>query len=444
MGARIHCIGIGGIGISALARHYLHEGWEVSGSDLVETENSKKLEADGITVVYEQSPKNIVEFTSKGCYPLLVVYSDGVTKETAGWGELEAARAAGIETISYFEALARIANQYYLIAVAGTHGKTTVTAMLADVLEEASFDPTIFVGSLRTKTGTNYRHGTSKYCVVEADEYLRHFLYFTPDVLVINNIDLDHPDYFTDLTDVQRAFTELVAKVPEGGFIIADRKHPHVAPVLAAAKATVVDYSDTLNLTRVMQQPGLHNRQNAAAAEVVARSIGVEQKHIDRALEHFLGTARRFEYKGTVQARVGQTSAGGALVYDDYAHNPQKVAAAIAGAREQYPTKQLVAVFQAHTYSRTKALFNEFVDALATADRVVLLPIFAAREIDDGSVSSEMLGDALMERGVAIEHYQTIEAAVLAVRESTSSSDVVLCVGAGSVTKVATQLTAER
>ena len=426
---QVHFIGIGGIGISALARHYLHEGWQVSGTDQHKSANTEKLAADGAEIAYEHSPENIR--SRQGLE--LVVYSDGVTEDTAGWGELEAARAAGIKTLSYFEALAHVANEYYLIAVAGTHGKTTATAMLADILEEASYDPTVFVGSLRTKTGTNYRRGQSTYCVVEADEYLRHFLHLTPNTLVINNIDFDHPDYFTDLADVQAAFAELVATIPEDGFIIADPSDPNVAPVLERATATVVNYREYFNLERHLLQPGLHNRQNAAAAEAAATMVGIEATSIDEALKNFVGTARRFEYKGSVH---------NAPVYDDYAHNPQKVAAAIAGAREVHPNKQLTVVFQPHTYSRTKALFSEFVAALSHADQVLLLPIFAAREVDDGSISSGMLKDALTEKGISAELFHTIEAAALAVKERVGSDDVVLCVGAGSVTNVAKQLTA--
>lgn len=425
---KIHFIGIGGIGMSALARHYLHEGWQVSGSDIAESENTKKLEAEGVDVVYKQLPENI----SSRFNLELVVYSDGVTKETAGWGELEAARAAGIETVSYFEALGRVANDYYVIAVAGTHGKTTTTAMLADILEEASFDPTVVVGSLRSKTGSNYRPGKSKYFLVEADEYQRHFLHFEPDVLIINNVDLDHVDYYRDLEDVQSAFTELVAKVPEEGVIVTDVKDSHIQPVIKEAQATVVDYNKYLNLSLKLTQPGLHNRKNAAAAAAAAVALGIQPAVINTALENFAGTWRRFEYKGGVH---------GAPVYDDYAHNPQKIAAAIAGARELHPDKHLTVVFQPHTYSRTQQLFTEFVDALAVADRVILLPIYAAREADDGSISSEMIRDALLEKGTACELFYTLEAAALAVEESVCQEDVVMTVGAGDVTKVSTFLT---
>ena len=414
---KIHLIGIGGIGISALARHYAHQGWQVQGSDLAKTTNSEKLEAHGVTVFYEQTPDNISDDID------LIVYSDGVTKETAGWSELEEARASGIRTISYFEALSQVANDYYLIVVAGTHGKTTTTAMLADIFEEASFDPTVVVGSLRSK---------SKYFLVEADEYLRHFLYFTPDILLINNIDFDHPDYFADLADVQSAFTELVAKVPEGGYVIANTKDVNVVPVLKEVRSNVVNYLEYLNLKRPLKQPGLHNRLNAAAAEAVARTIGIEPTYIDTALENFAGTARRFEYKGEVN---------NAPVYDDYAHNPQKVTAAIAGAKEVYPNKKLTVIFQPHTYTRTSELFSDFVEALSHADRVILLPIYAAREENVSGVSSEQLVTKLQEKGVEAMSFQTLGAAGLAVKDLVDKDDVVVVMGAGDVTKVADLLT---
>ncbi len=422
---KVHCIGIGGIGISGLARHYLHEGWQVQGSDIAETKNTEKLVAAGVKVFFTQSPANITADLD------LIVYSDGVTKETAGWQELEAARASGVPTLSYFEALSQVANEYYLIVVSGTHGKTTTTAMLADIFEEASFDPTVVVGSLRSKTGSNYRPGLSKYFIVEGDEYLRHFLHFVPDILVINNLDYDHPDYFADLADVQAAFAELIAKVPEDGFIITNTKDPNVAPVLLGAEATVVDYTKYLNLKRPLRQPGLHNRLNAAAAEAVAVAVGIETADIDTALLNFAGTARRFEYKGEVN---------NAPVYDDYAHNPQKVAAAIAGVRELHPHAKLTVVFQPHTYTRTHELFDHFVAALAGADRVILVPIYAAREENASGVSSEQIMIKLKEKGVAAESFLTLGAAALAVKEAVGKDDVVMVMGAGDVTNIATSL----
>lgn len=423
MQKKIHFIGIGGIGMSGLARYYLHEGWQVSGSDSTQTPNTEKLVTEGAQVVYTQVPENISDDLD------LVVYTEAMATDHP---ELAAARAAGHATINYFEALGRVANPYYLVAVAGTHGKTTTTAMLADIFEEASYDPTVIVGSLRSKTGSNYRAGQSKYAVVEACEYKRDFLYLEPDVLVITNLEHEHVDYYRDLADVQDAFRELAMKVPDTGYIVADTKDPNVTPVLAGVVATVINYNDYLNLTRNLTQPGLHNRQNAAAAEAAAAALDVEEKYRDDALKHFVGTARRFEYKGDIN---------NAPVYDDYAHHPTEIVAAIAGTREKYPDRTLQVVFQSHTYSRTKQLFTEFIDALEKADQVVLLPIYAAREVDDGSVSSAMIRDALLERGVATELLHTEAAAAQQIKETVTKNDVVLCVGAGSVTQVATLLT---
>ena len=421
----IHFIGVGGIGMSALARHYLHEGWQVSGSDATQSANTEKLRSEGADIVYAQTAENIRSRPGLE----LVVYTEAMDHDHP---ELVAARAAGITTVNYFEALANVANDYYLIAVAGTHGKTTTTAMLADILEDASFDPTVVVGSLRTKTGCNYRPGKSKYMLVEACEYKRDFLTLKPDLLVITNLEHEHVDYYQDLADVQDAFKELVSYVPEAGYIIANTKDANLAPVVAETAATVVDYNDCLDLNLALKQPGLYNRQNAAAATAAAQVLGVERSTITQALENFAGTARRFEYRGDVH---------GAPVYDDYGHHPTEVKAAISGAREIAPDKRLTVVFQSHTYSRTKALFDDFVAALAGADRVYLLPIYAAREKDDGSVNSEMLQVALVERGVKAELFYTHEAAALAVEESVGGDDVVLCLGAGSVTKVADILT---
>lgn len=412
--------------MSGLARLYVHEGAEVSGSDSAKTDNTEALEASGVTVSYTQGPDNIASDLE------LVVYTDGVTEATVGWSELEAARAAGIKTVSYFEALAGVANEYFLIAVAGTHGKTTTTAMLIDILEEASFDPTAVVGSLRRKTGSNFRAGKSKYFVVEADEYMRHFLHLRPDVLLITNIDFDHPDYFKDLDDVQAAFRELVKLVPADGAVVAPVKDTHVQPVIKEAKCEVIDYTTELDLMLPLKQPGLHNRQNAAAAAAAAAWLGIEKALRTEALTHFTGTARRFEYKGDVH---------GAPVYDDYAHNPQKVAAAIAGAKELHKDKRLVVAFQPHTFSRTKALYGDFLEALSKADEVLLIPIYAAREADDGSVSSEHMAKDLESKGVNATHFFTHDALALHIRETVTSTDVVLCVGAGSVTEIATELT---
>lgn len=419
----VHFIGIGGIGMSGLARLMLHEGKVISGSDRATSAITHALQTEGVNFSTVQEPSNITDDID------MVVYTEAMEQDHP---EMAAARALGVPMMNYFEALALVANQYYLIAVAGTHGKTTTTAMLIDVLEEAGYDPTAIVGSLRAKTGTNYRPGQSKYFVVEACEYRRDFLHLAPDVLVITNIEADHLDYYHDLADVQDAFRTLAGKVPADGVIIANATDPQVRPAIEGAAATVLDYKPNVDLDLVLTQPGLHNRMNAAAAQTTATFLDIEPPIIRSALEHFAGTWRRFQYKGDV---------AGAPVYDDYAHHPTEIRAVIAGAREKYPDRHLTVVFQPHMYSRTHELFDDFIHVLAKADRVVMVPIYAAREANESGVSSEQIIAVLIEQGIDAVHYQTLEAAALAVKESVGAEDVVLVLGAGDVTQIADQLT---
>ena len=429
----VHFVGIGGIGMSGLARLFLHEGKRVSGSDVTKSPNTEKLEKEGATIFYTQVPENITKSITWGSDPQvidLVVYTEAMTQDHP---ELVRARELGIRTINYFEALGEVANEYYLIAVAGTHGKTTTTAMLIDIFEEASFDPSAIVGSLRSKTGSNYRAGKSKYFIVEACEYRRDFLKLKPDVLVITNVELEHVDYYKDVADVQSAFRELAECVPENGAVVANTADPNLVSVLKDLVCSVIDYRKYIDLTLKLRQPGLHNRQNAAAASAVAKFVGIEDGCIYTALENFAGTARRFEYKG---------DCNNAPVYDDYAHHPTEIQASIAGARELYPQKKLTVVFQPHTFSRTQELFPDFVDVLKKANRVFMVPIYAAREESGYTKTSVDIVKELLAAGVEAEHCMTHAACALAVRESVTSDDVVLVMGAGDVGGIATAIVA--
>jgi len=419
---RIHFIGIGGIGMSALARFFLHEGKQVSGSDRAPSPLTAALKREGANIFTTQVAGNISPDIE------LVVYTEAMSPEQE---EMVAARALGVPMVNYFEALGAVANDYYLIAVAGAHGKTTTSAMTVDILEAAGLDPTAIVGSLRSKTGSNFRAGKSKYAVVEACEYKRDFLHLAPDVLVITNIDYEHVDYYKNLADVQQAFRELAEKVPKDGVVVASVTDPHVRPVVVGLSCRVVDYRAYLDLLVPLRQPGLHNRQNAAAASAAAQAIGVSPAVCAAALTDFAGTWRRFEYKGEVN---------GAPVYDDYAHHPKEVAAALAGARELYPERRLLVVFQSHTYSRTHELFADFVTALSQADRVVMLPIYAAREENVSGVSAEQLVAALAAVGNRAEAVCGIEEALARVQSLVDAETIVVVMGAGDVTTVASKL----
>ncbi|MBY0538574.1 UDP-N-acetylmuramate--L-alanine ligase [Patescibacteria group bacterium] len=423
----IHFIGIGGIGMSALARLFLHDGKTVSGSDRAASAITDALVHEGVQFFPTQEASNISTRQDLD----LIVYTEAMAHDHP---EMVAARDLGVPMVNYFEALGMVANEYYLIAVAGSHGKSTTTSMVADVLEEAGLDPTVIVGTLRSKTKSNYRAGKSKYAVVEACEYKRDFLHLKPEVLVITNIDYEHVDYYTDLADVQRAFATLAQSVPEGGAIITNITDLNIAPVLTGVSATVIDYRPLIDLTITLRQPGMHNRMNAAAARGVGEFLKIEPATINDALENFAGTWRRFEYKGDVRNTP---------VYDDYAHHPTEVRASLAGARELYPDRKVIVVTQTHTYSRTAELFADFVSAYAAADQVYLLPIYGAREENVSGVTSEQLAEAITEKGTPAVVMQTAAGIAQTVRESLNESEpaVILIMGAGDVTQVAGELT---
>lgn len=417
---KIHFIGIGGIGMSALARFFLAEKKQVSGSDRAASLITGALEKEGVEFFPEQVASNIKAGID------LIVYTEAMSPEQE---EMVAARALNVPMMNYFEALGLVANEYYLIAVSGTHGKTTTTAMLTDILEETGLDPTAIVGSLRSKTGSNFRRGKSKYAVVEACEYKRDFLHLQPEILVITNLEFEHVDYYKDLADVQDAFRTLVLAVPETGFIVTDTSNANIKPILEGVRATVVDYRKFVDLNLALRQPGLHNRLNAAAATAVANCLDIDEIETKTALENFAGTWRRFEYKGTFVNDNGRVQ-----VYDDYAHHPTEIAATIAGTRELYPNHQLTLVFQSHTYSRTAELFPDFVTALAKADKVVLLPIYAAREENVSGVTSEKLAVAIKEVGTETMCFATVGAVIEEVRMNTAAEGVVVVMGAGDMT----------
>lgn len=409
--------------MSGLARLFLHEGKTVAGSDRAPSEITAALEKEGVQFFSSQVAINIVPDID------MVVYTEAMTKDHP---EMAAAKTLGVPMMNYFEALGLVANQYYLIAVAGTHGKTTTTAMLIDILEESGFDPTAIVGSLRSKTKSNFRAGKSKYFVVEACEYRRDFMHLDPDVLVITNIEAEHLDYYQDLTDVQSAFRSLAEKVPANGAVIAEVANPNLKSVIEDLPCPVIDYKDQLSLTQDLKLPGVHNRLNAAAAKTAAKFIGIEGGVIDKALQNFTGTWRRFEYKGTLN---------GAPVYDDYGHHPTELTATMNGARELYPSKRLVVVFQPHLYSRTAELFDDFVVALALADRPIITHVYDARDTGKQGVDGEALANAIKEKNPEAQYADSFDDIITDLKTTAKSDDVVLIMGAGDVTKIAAELT---
>lgn len=419
---KVHFIGIGGIGMSALARHFLFEKKVVSGSDRALTPITEALSSEGVQIFGDQVAENISKEID------LVVYTEAMSQDHP---EMEAARKLKIPMMNYFEALGLAMNPYYLIAISGTHGKTTTTAMLADIFEVVEKDPTVVVGSLRAKTRSNYRAGKSKYAIVEACEYKRDFLHLKPDMLIITNLEYEHVDYYKDLADVQSAFRQLAEQVNEGGVIVTDTANPNIAPVLQDLDRTIVNYQDYLDIQLPLKQPGMHNRLNAAAAIAAAKQEKIPVEESKEALTQFAGTWRRFEYKGTLNS---------APVYDDYCHHPTEIRATIDSARELYPDKRLVVLFQPHTYSRTNALFDDFARALGLADEVFIMPIYAAREENVTGVSSRELSVKALEFNQNVHFVDSPENAEKHLRAVVTDNDVLVVMGAGTVTKVAKEL----
>jgi UDP-N-acetylmuramate--alanine ligase len=422
-------VGIGGIGMSALAQLLVSQGDIVTGSDRSESPVTEMLEAKGITVIIGQKAENVPEDIT------MLIYSDAVPFEQA---ERAVARERGIPEASYFQMLGQVSEGSRTIAIAGTHGKTTTTGMLAAILRDAGESPTAVVGSIVQDFEGNYLEGDSDLFVVEACEYQRHFLNLNPDVLVITNIEFDHTDYFKDLADVQDAFRTLMKKVPATGFIIADTEAPNVQPLLEGLEATVISYAE--EPAYGLKLLGTFNQMNARAASAAARVIdaALTSEKIAHSLGGFYGTWRRFEYKGEFN---------GAKIYDDYAHHPTAISETLGALREKLDAEgeksgRIIALFHPHLYSRTRDLLDSFARAFGNADEVILAPIYAAREEDDGTVTSELLASRIVEEGTSARAVGSLEDVETFVRGMAQPGDVIITMGAGDIYKVADALVA--
>jgi|CXWL01.1.fsa_nt_gi UDP-N-acetylmuramate--alanine ligase len=418
---KAYFIGIGGIGMSGLAQLYLDHGAEVSGSDKEESPTTALLYEKGIEVLVGQKAENVPADVD------VVVYTEAVAEDNV---ERVRAKEQGIRQVSYFQALGEISRDMRTIAVAGTHGKTTTTGMLAKILRDAGASPTAVIGSIVRDFGSNYLPGAGEFFVVEACEYKRDFLTLTPEILVVTNIEFDHSDYYKDLVDVQDAFRTLMEKTT--GVIVADTSHEHVAPLLKNVTARVVDY--TQEPAYAMSLLGEFNRMNARAASAASHVAlpDLQSEKIKESLSTFAGAWRRFEYKGKTK--------NGADVYDDYAHHPTAVWKTVGEVRRQTQGKIFLA-FHPHLYSRTRDLFEDFVHAFVGVDRLLIAPIYGAREVDDGSISSEMLAERIAHEGVNAKAATTQE--IQQVFESEpQAGDVVITMGAGDIYKVADALVA--
>jgi len=421
----VHFIGIGGIGMSALARMMLGRHWQrkVSGSDLQSSAIIEELQKLGATIAIGQARENIPSETD------LVVYTIAIGEDNP---ELREAKERGIPTLTYPELLGLVSHDYYTIAISGTHGKTTTTGMVAQVLRDCGKEPTVVIGSLlrdQKERGSNFIAGQGKYFIAEACEYKRSFLNLEPTILAITNIDNDHLDYYRDLADIQSAFHELAMKVPEEGFVVASAKDLLLKPVLQGLSAKIIDYTKYVQMPLLrLKLPGLHNQMNAAVALAIADILKIPKTDAVKALESFPGTWRRFEYKGETPE--------GAHVYDDYGHHPTEIKATLKAARELFPKQKIIAAFQPHLYSRTKILLDDFAKSFSDADEVAVAPIYAAREPEDTTISARVLAERINGYSHNAKAYETLGDISRHFSEVLEKGDVFLTMGAGDIFKI--------
>ena len=434
---KVFFVGIGGVGISAIARLMLLQDKDVSGSDLSASLITSELEKLGIHIAIGQS----VELIPKDAE--LVVYSTAIPKYDAEF--FKKLKNFGVKIASYPEMLGLVTDGKYTIAVSGTQGKTTTTAMVAKVLIDSKHDPSVIVGSLLKDYKSNLVVGKSNFFVVEACEYERAFLNIKPKVLIITNIEPDHLDHYKNIKDIQNAFKQLMSQTEH--LIVFNGQDKNTSTLVADyeknnSKCGVVDYTKYLDKVPKLSVPGEHNRMNAAAAFVVADMLNINVADTQQSLAGFSGTWRRLEKKGETKE--------GTIIYDDYAHHPTEIKASLQALRELYPHtndigvgvypegKKITVLFQPHLYSRTKALFDDFAKSFKGADKTLLLPIYFAREVKDESISSEKLAEAIKKEGDNAQAFPDFASAEEFVKTlNLGPKDVFVTMGAGEAYKVA-------
>ena len=447
----IHFIGIGGISMSGLAEVLLGRGFKITGSDAHDSDLIEHLRANGAVVTIGQKAENITPDID------VIVYTAAVHPDNP---EFAAAAKSGRPMLTRAELLGELMQNYHKsIAVAGTHGKTTTTSMIAHILLAADCDPTISVGGILPAIGGNIRVGASDTFVTEACEYTNSFLSLVPTVGMILNVDADHLDFFKDLDDIANSFHIFASQIPADGTLVMNRDSKKFDEVTSGISCKLVTYSlkedadytaaniehdafgcgsfdcyESGNLLGriTLSVPGIHNVSNALATVAAVRTLGIPADAIIEGLKNFTGADRRFEYKG----KMGEVT-----VLDDYAHHPTEIKATLSAAKNVKHNK-LWLIFQPHTYTRTKALFNEFVDAFTDADVAIVTDIYAAREKDVYNISSYKLVTAMKAKhpDKPVYYVKDFEDIVKYIEKFAGKDDIVMTMGAGDVYKVGDML----
>jgi UDP-N-acetylmuramate--alanine ligase len=444
---RIHLVGIGGIGMSGIAEVLLTLGYSVSGSDTKPSSITERLQDLGARIYEGHKASNV-----EGAH--VVVVSSAVKSDNA---EIVEAHKRKIPVIPRAEMLTELMRLKYGIAVAGAHGKTTTTSMVASVLTAAHLDPTFVVGGKVNQAGTTARLGKGEYFVVEADESDRSFLYYAPVVAVVTTIDREHLDQYSSLEEIQSVFVEFVNRIPFYGAAILCLDEPNVQAIIPDVKRPIITYGtstqadlvitditmeglgsqfrlvykgDDLGMFHLIHPPGIHNVRNAAAAAAVALYLNVPADLIREGLEKFTGVGRRFDIKGVVSD---------VTVIDDYGHHPAEIRATLDAARG-CKFNRLLALFQPHRFTRTKHLWDDFTKAFNQADILVLTDIYAASENPIPGITSEALASAIREAGHKNVHYfRTMQEGIEFLLKNAKPADAILTIGAGNVSRASNE-----
>ncbi|MGN0384776.1 MAG: UDP-N-acetylmuramate--L-alanine ligase [Lachnospiraceae bacterium] len=442
--AHIYFVGIGGISMSGLAEVLFSKGFRISGSDRQHSALTDSLSAKGITVFYGQREGNITEDID------CAVFTSAIHPDNP---EYVAIQRLGIPSLTRAELLGQMMKNYAVpIAISGTHGKTTTTSMVSEILLGADLDPTLSIGGIYKSIGGNIRIGGSGYFVTEACEYTNSFLSFFPKIGIILNIEEDHLDFFKDLSEIRASFRKFAELLPADGTLIIHNSIENLSEITEGLTCKVVTFGLTgdadftaRNITYDetgcasfsmishgksqeirLKVPGIHNVANALASMALSDVIGVPAADAAGFLHRFTGTDRRFEYKGSI---------GGVTVIDDYAHHPTEITATLK-ACENYPHKTLWCVFQPHTYTRTKAFLADFAKALSLADKVVLADIYAARETDTLGISSRTLQEEIIKLGKECYYFPSFDEIENFLLQNCINGDLLITMGAGDVLKI--------
>ena len=453
---KIHMIGIGGVSMSGIAMILKKDGFEVTGSDKNYGDMVDTLEKNGIPV-FIGSNADLVKDAD------IVVYTSAINQHDP---EFVRAKSLGIPTYERAKFLGLLLKSYEMpICISGTHGKTTTTSMVSSIFIDANMDPNVQVGSKYEKlNNTNYRLGNSGYFILEACEYVDSFLNFPHHCATILNIEAEHLDYFSDIEDIKKSFKHFILMLPENGILVINQDDTHCMEVLEDCKDDLTrknvrifkfslsdpdayiyaknfsvnmkgfytfDVTDPRNgetYNFYLTVPGIHNVYDALAAITTCQAYGIKFEDMQKSLSKFCGAKRRFEYKKTIAPNVE--------LFDDYAHHPTEIKATLAAAKQKEHNK-IIAAFQPHTFSRTKELLDDFAHAFVDADIVLFMDIYAAREIDDGTISSKDVADLVSKNGTTAYYTPTLQDIAEKIKEIEEPGDIVLSIGAGNITHLA-------